>query len=298
VNPLLFGRPELPAYMTLLIIGFALATWLARRDEDRAGKNGDRIVDLAILCAIAGVLGARLLSVLADGHFHDFVNLCVDPKLVPALDQKVAWCEASAQCGYDYLCDTATHKCYPPRDCLAALKFWQGGLAYYGGFLFAVPVGLYYAKRKQLGILRIADVCSPVVAFGLFFGRLGCFLNGCCYGRPTDLPWGVDFPTVAGHVHVHPTQLYESIGCLALFALLLFVAKPMKRRHGDVFAWLLLGYGALRFLLEFLRDDERGALAGLSTSQWIGIPLIAWGVFWLFVRRHDDSRPLVPDPRP
>jgi phosphatidylglycerol:prolipoprotein diacylglycerol transferase len=76
------------------------------------------------------------------------------------------------------------------------------------------------------------------------------------------------------------------------------VARPNKRRHGDVFAWLLLGYGTLRFLLEFLRADERGALAGLSTSQWIGIPLIAWGVFWLFIQRHDAPRALVQDPRP
>jgi phosphatidylglycerol:prolipoprotein diacylglycerol transferase len=303
MNPMLWdftlpvlGKVEFPAYMTMLIIGFALATWLSRREEDRSGRNGDRIVDLALVCVIFGLLGARLLSVLADGHFQDFVHLCTNPKLVPALDAKVAVCQADAQCGYQYLCDQATHHCYPPRDCLAPLKFWQGGLAFYGGLLLAAPAGLYYARRKRLGILRIADLVSPGIAYGLVFGRLGCFLNGCCYGKPTDLPWGVDFPTLAGHAHVHPTQLYESLGCLGIFALLYWVVRPMKRRHGDVFAALLVLYGSLRFLLEFLRDDERGAILGISTSQWIGIPLVLWGVFWWLKKPHDPARPPAAPP--
>jgi len=284
--------------MTMLILGLALATWLARREEDRSGRNGDRIVDMALVAVFFGVLGARLLSVLADGHFHDFVNLCTDPKLVPALEAKVGICHSDAQCGFDYLCNQATHACYPPRDCLAPLKFWQGGLAFYGGLVLAAPAGLLYARRKQLGLLRIADLCAPVVAFGLFFGRMGCFLNGCCYGRPTTLPWGVDFPTVPGHDHLHPTQLYEAIGCLGLWAILYWGLRPRKQRHGDVFAWFLVLYGTLRFMLEFLRDDERGALFGLSTSQWIGIPLVLWGVSWLFLQRHDAPRVPAPDPRP
>jgi phosphatidylglycerol:prolipoprotein diacylglycerol transferase len=297
----MFGN-AFPAYMTLLIVGFGLATVLARREEDATGRNGDRIVDLSLLMIVFGVLGARLLSVLADGHFHDFVNLCVDPKQVPALDRLVDHCTADAQCGYDYLCNLENNTCYPPRDCLAALKFWQGGLAFYGGLVLAVPVGLWYARRKQLGVWRIADLTAPPIAFGLFFGRMGCFLNGCCYGTPTTLPWGVDFPQVVGKQHLHPTQLYEAIGALAIFALLYWVVRPRKHRHGDVFAWMLVLYGALRFVLEFLRNDERGGLLGLSTSQWIGIPLVAWGVYWLLGRRtaaptppHAPDQPAPPD---
>ena len=107
------------------------------------------------------------------------------------------------------------------------------------------------------------------------------------------MPWGVDFPTVPGHAHVHPTQLYEAISCLGIFAILYWVVRPRKRRHGDVFAALLVLYGLLRFLLEFLRDDERGAFLGISTSQWIGIPLVAWGVFWWLAKRRadHDTRP-------
>lgn len=294
----ILGKVEFPAYMTLLMIGFALAIWLARRTEDRLADarladgdapsawryDGSRIVDLGLLMLVFGIIGARLLSVLADEHFHDFVNLCVDPTKVPAIDAKVAFCTTNAQCGYDYLCNLANNTCYPPKDCFAALKFWQGGLAYYGGFVLAVPVGLWYAKKRQLGIWRVADLVAPTIAFGLFFGRMGCFLNGCCYGAPTDLPWGVDFPQVAGHGHVHPTQLYEAIGSLAIFALLTFVVRPRMRRHGQVFAGLLVSYGVLRFLIEFVRADERGSAGGLSTSQWISLPLVAWGL-WLLLRR-------------
>jgi phosphatidylglycerol:prolipoprotein diacylglycerol transferase len=283
---------EAPSYMVLLIVGFALAIWLCRREEDASGRNGDRVVDLGIVMAVCGIVGARLLSVLADGYFMDFVHLCTDPTLVPARDLPVGTvCQSNAECGDFYLCNLATNTCYPPRDCLAWAKFWNGGLAYYGGFLLAVPVGLWMARRAKLGLWRIADLTAPFIAFGLFFGRIGCFLNGCCYGRPSTLPWAVDFPQIRGHGTVHPTQLYESLGALAVFALLYFGVRPRKRAHGQVFAWLLVLYGALRFGLEFFRDDDRGALFGLSTSQWIGIPLVAWGVH-LALRRHHGPDPL------
>ena len=268
------GEVVFPAYMTLLMVGFTLAIWLARRDEDRLGRNGDRVVDLGLIMLVCGIVGARLLSVVADGKLQDFVNLCTDPKLVEAVDAKVRMCTADAQCGWDYLCDLERNKCYPPADCLAALKFWQGGLTYYGGFLLAVPVGLWWARRKQLGVWRMADLTAPVIAFGLFWGRLGCFFNGCCYGAHTDGPFGVDFP---GRPNVHPTQLYEAIGALAIFAFLYFWLRPRKRAHGQVFAAFLVLYAVMRFLLEFIRADDRGGFAGLSTSQWIGIPLIGLG---------------------
>jgi phosphatidylglycerol:prolipoprotein diacylglycerol transferase len=287
MNPMLWaptlplvGKVEFPAYMTLLIVGFAVAMWLGRREEDRRGGNGDRIVDLGLLMLVAGVLGARLMSVLFDGQLQNFVWLCTDPARVPALDALVARCTTDAQCGYDYWCNPANQTCAPPRDCLAALKFWQGGLAYYGGLLLAAPVGFWDARTKNLGVGRIADLTAPLIVLGLFFGRMGCFLNGCCYGAPTDLAWGVDFPqrdTPAGHLH--PTQLYEALGSLGLYAFLAFVVRPRKRRHGEVFAWMLVSYGVLRFALEFFRADARGALGGLSTSQWISIPLVAVGVY-------------------
>ncbi len=102
--------------------------------------DGDRVLDTNLWMVVWGIIGARVLHLIADGHFHDYVNLCVNPKLVPAIDARVAQCVNAAQCGYDYLCDTVTHKCYPPKDCFAALEVWRGGLAYYGGFIFAVAL--------------------------------------------------------------------------------------------------------------------------------------------------------------
>jgi phosphatidylglycerol:prolipoprotein diacylglycerol transferase len=270
--------------MTLLVAGFALAIWLARRDEDRQGRNGDRIVDLGLLMLFCGLAGSRLLSVLADGHLADYVNLCLDPKQVPPFDTaaRLAVCSIDADCGADFLCDVARHACYPPRDCFEVFEIWHGGLAYYGGFLLAVPVGLAYARRQGLGMWRIADLVAPMIALGLAFGRIGCFFNGCCYGRVSDAPWAMRFP---GHAAaVHPTQLYEAFAALAIFAVLYLVARPRKRGHGQVFAGLLVLYGVARFVLEFWRDDERGALLGVSTSQWMSVPLVLFGIV-LFLRK-------------
>jgi phosphatidylglycerol---prolipoprotein diacylglyceryl transferase len=281
-----------PAYETMLLLGFGVAMWLGRRAEDRAGKNGDRIVDLGLLMLVCGVAGARLLSVTAEGHFLDFVHRCTDPTRVAPDD---AWaralsCASDAACA-PYLCDPLRHACYPPRDCLAALEFWNGGLAYYGGFLAAVPAGLWYARRKRLGGWRVADLTAPLIALGLAFGRLGCFFTGCCYGAATTVPWGMRFPGHPGPVH--PTQLYESAGALLIFGLLTGVVQPRKRAHGQVFAALLVLYGALRFVLELWRDDERGTRFGLSTSQWIGIPLVLLGA-WLYLDRQRKAKAWQP----
>jgi phosphatidylglycerol:prolipoprotein diacylglycerol transferase len=231
----------IPAYMTFVLIGFVVAIGLGRREQDRIDGHGERVVDLGIVLAFFGLLGARVLSVLADGHLREYVDLCVGG-----------------------------------TDCLEVLKIWHGGLAYYGGLLVAGPIGMLYARRRGLGVWRTADLVAPLLALGLFFGRIGCFFNGCCYGRPTDLPWGVRFPGDAAAVH--PTQLYEAAGALALAAALYLGVRPRKRGHGQVFGALLVGYAVLRFVLELWRDDDRGALLGLSTSQWLGIPLAAAGI--------------------
>jgi phosphatidylglycerol:prolipoprotein diacylglycerol transferase len=280
----IFGKVEFAAHLTMLIVGFLVAILLSRRHAERIGVNGDRIVDLGILMLVAGVLGARILSVLTDGHFMDFVHLCTDPRLVDNLPAPAGDCVTN-RCPYDYLCDAERMVCHPPRDCLAALKFWQGGLTYYGGFLLALAVGIWYARRKHLGVLRTADIAAPVIMLGMFFGRMGCFFSGCCYGAPTDSWIGVKFPQQPGPVH--PTQLYEASGVLVLFCVLYFAIWPRKRGHGEVFGWLLVLYGTMRWVLELFRADERGSLGPLSTSQIISIPLVIAGA-WLIIaiRKH------------
>lgn len=274
------GELTFPAYMTLLMVGFLVAVGMARRQGERQGLDGAAIVDLGLLMLVLGLLGARLLSVLADGKLMDFVHLCTDPTLVPAVDSRVPVCSADIPCDYHYVCDQARGVCHPPRDCLAALKFWQGGLTYYGGLLLAVPGGLWFARRRGLGAWRMADITAPAIALGLLFGRLGCFLNGCCYGAATDSWVAVHFP---GHAHpVHPTQLYEAAVALLLFVVLHYVVRPRARGPGEVFGWLLVLYGVMRMVLEIYRADPRGSLGPLSTSQIISIPLILAGAALIY----------------
>jgi phosphatidylglycerol:prolipoprotein diacylglycerol transferase len=139
-------------------------------------------------------------------------------------------------------------------------------------------------------VWRTADVTAPMILLGLFFGRIGCFFSGCCYGAATESWLGVAFPQQPRPVH--PTQLYEAIAVLALYFVLAFVIAPRKRGHGEVFGWMLVLYAIVRSLLELVRDDPRGALGPLSTSQLLSIPLLVAGG-WLIAgvrRRARDSR--------
>jgi phosphatidylglycerol:prolipoprotein diacylglycerol transferase len=273
------GVLAFPAYMTLLMVGFLVAIWVARREAERQGLPGVAMVDLGLLVLVLGIAGARVLSVLADGHLMDFVHLCTEPARVPAVDSRVAYCSADIACDLHYVCDLATNTCHPPRDCLAALKFWQGGLTFYGGLLLAIPGGIWLVRRRRLDLGRVADIAAPCTMLGLAFGRVGCFLNGCCYGVATTAWPGVYFP---GHLEaVHPTQLYEAAGAL-LLAVALYVTMRRRDRgarggRGATFGWMLVGYGVLRTVLEVYRADPRGGLGPLSTSQLISIPLIAIG---------------------
>jgi phosphatidylglycerol---prolipoprotein diacylglyceryl transferase len=302
----LLGRIDFPAYFTLLTIGFGLAMLLTVRESKKLGQDSERILDTNLWMVVWGIIGARVLHLIADGHIQDYINLCTHPQLVPAIDAKVSYCTTAAQCGYDYLCDAATHKCYPPQDCFAAIKVWRGGLAYYGGFIFAVAFAYYYVRKHQLGWWKTADLASPGIMLGLFFGRLGCFLNGCCYGKVTQSAIGVVFPrggstwraqyeanvipVGAEALPVHPTQLYESAACFVIFLILYFVVRPRRRHFGDVFAAMLILYAVGRSLCEIFRDDDRGVLFGfLSTSQIISIPLFVGGALLLWWHRRPRS---------
>jgi len=301
------GPVELYAYFTLLTVGFALAALLSVRDARKQGIDAQRILDLNIWMVVWGIIGSRALHVIADGHLHEYINLCLDPRLVEAADARVLRCVSDATCSLgkfatasglvDYQCDPVRHVCYPPRDCLVAFKVWRGGLAYYGGFIFAVAFGLYYIRRHRLPMLRVTDFAAYGIPLGLVFGRLGCVLNGCCFGQPTQSFLGVQFPgrgaawraqveagviakTATAALPVHPTQLYESLACLAIFVYLYFWVRPRKRFDGQVSAMFLILYAIARSLVEILRADERGVILGfLSTSQIISIPLFALGLY-------------------
>lgn len=283
----LFGI-ELPAYFVMLAIGLILATWLGARWIERLGLNKEVIFDLGLAMTIAGVIGARILHVLADGYFWDYVHICTDPS-------RVSWRISRAQClsrEIDGIWDTVANVCHPrERNCFAWAAFWAGGLTYYGGLIAASAYAVYFLRRERFPFWKAADMAGFVIPLGLAWGRMGCFLAGCCFGRVCDLPWAARFPgySPASELHarthriadeglpslpVHPTQLYESMGSLLIALVAYLLVLPRKRYDGQVFLFFIASYAVLRTLLEILREDDRGGLLGLSTSQLISIALL------------------------
>jgi phosphatidylglycerol:prolipoprotein diacylglycerol transferase len=297
----IFGEP-VPAYFTLLLIGFAAATWLAARLAKKDGLNPDTFIDLGLFCLIFGVLGARLLHVFADGYFWDYVHLCADPT-------KVAWEITASQCEQaEGIWDAVHEVCQPSeRDCFAWAAFWRGGLTYYGGLIASSVFGVWFLKREGVPLYGGMDIAAISISLGLVFGRLGCFLGGCCFGVHTDRPFGLSFPPFspasesqwraglleAPHLQslpVHPTQLYEALGCLVITVFLLFWLRPRKRFAGQVFLSFIALYAILRFVLEHWRADDRGELLGLSTSQLLALPaLVLVATLWPRGKKRGQS---------
>ncbi|MGA2132316.1 MAG: prolipoprotein diacylglyceryl transferase [Bryobacteraceae bacterium] len=175
-----------------------------------------------------------------------------------------------------------------------SLASLQAGGVFYGGLIAALIASIVYMRRHHLPPLATADVFAPGIALGHGIGRLGCFAAGCCWGRPTHLPWGVTFtdPLAAQNVGVplgiplHPTQLYESAAEFAIFGILYWrIGKP--HAAGAIISLYLILYSTARFLVEFVRDHpgEPTPFGGpLNTSQWISLGLLALGAAY-FVRR-------------
>lgn len=157
------------------------------------------------------------------------------------------------------------------------------GFVYYGGFLGGLAAAWWAARRRGAEVLRILDYFAAALPLGHAIGRLGCLAAGCCYGRPTSLPWGLVpgghpdsiTPRALWGLRLHPTPLYESLANLAVFLLLaralLPAAESGRAPRGSVLAWYAVLYGSTRFAVEALRADDRGAWAGLSTSQWLAL---------------------------
>jgi len=313
-------RPELfrvfdisaPAYFILLLTGFLFATAIGALWARRIGQDPDVVVDLGLASLLAGVIGGRLLHVIADGYFMDYVHLCTDPSLVDWKIDRGACSES-----LNRVWDASKGVCHPnPQTtldkvstCMSWAKFWAGGLTYYGGFIGASLAGMWLLKRDKFPAWKGADMAGIVVPLGLGFGRMGCLLAGCCFGARTDAAVGLSFPggspaseaqfklhelprMMSWSHPVHPTQIYESAVSLAISAFLLIVLHPRKRYDGQVFVAFLGLYALGRFLLEFLRADDRGGLLGLSTSQLIGVAMVV--IAWIIHKRLSAASVVPP----
>jgi len=183
------------------------------------------------------------------------------------------------------------------------LQYWKGGIVFYGGVIGSTAAFLIYSRLRPFPLRPYMDVLAPSIAVGIFFGRLGCFLNGCCYGDACQFPWAVSFPKLsppwlhhaalgmisrdaAWSLPIHPTQIYSAIDGLVLL-LLLSAYYPFRRRHGEVMALLMVTYPVSRFLIEYLRNDEGAFFAGLTISQNISVALFLTGLLlWAWLRQQ------------
>jgi phosphatidylglycerol:prolipoprotein diacylglycerol transferase len=182
------------------------------------------------------------------------------------------------------------------NNVLDIFALWEGGATLYGGFLLAIFAAVFFARKKDIDFLLIADIVSPALALGIMLTRVGCYLSGCCFGNPTTLPWAVTFPAncpagahareiaaqAGGVIGLHPTQLYASSYALVVFVVLMLAEKKLVKR-GAAFGTLLVFYGVFRFALDFFRyyEDNMKIIFDLTLNQLISVVFFLVGVYLL-----------------
>ena len=181
-----------------------------------------------------------------------------------------------------------------PADLYEVLYFWGGGLVFFGGLIGGLLGALLYLRFARVNPLNLVDVVIPFLPLAHAIARIGCFLNGCCYGSPSDAPWAVAFPkdsaayvkhlqgglvpsTATHSLHVHPTQLYASLGLLCIFFIMRYAYKRPHRLGAVALLYPIL-YGALRFSTEFFRGDSARSLLSLTVSQVFALTLCLGGI--------------------
>jgi len=178
----------------------------------------------------------------------------------------------------------------------------RSGGVFYGGLIGATLVAFWYITRHQLPLWTTCDMFAPGIALGHVIGRLGCLAAGCCFGRPTTVPWAITFKDPFAALNVgtplnvplHPTQLYEAGAELIVLIVLLATERKAKPFPGRTFWGYMLLYAISRFIIEFYRGDERGIIMGVSTSQFISLVLAPLSIIMLFIlgRRVSSPEPL------
>ncbi len=245
------GSFALPTYGFLMATGFLSALFLLRKRAPRFGLSPDDAADLGVWVLLAGLVGAKLLLLIVE------------------------W------------------KRFNLLEGRSLLELLRSGGVFYGGLIGAIVAAVVFLRIRRLDFWAVADAVAPSIALGQAIGRLGCFAAGCCWGKECHLPWAITFtnPIAEQNVGVplgvplHPTQLYEAIGTLLLFGLLLLFEK--RRFSGETFARYVIGYALLRGAIELFRGDPRGEVFGLmSTSQFIALCGLLVGVAILVWRRR------------
>ncbi|WP_430232343.1 prolipoprotein diacylglyceryl transferase [Nitrosomonas communis] len=176
---------------------------------------------------------------------------------------------------------------------LEIFAIWQGGMSFHGGFIGVILAMALLAHKHKLPWLAVTDFIAPLVPLGLGAGRIGNFINGELWGRPTDVPWGMIFPHV-DNLPRHPSQLYEFALEGIAFFILLWIYSSKPRPVGAVSGMFLIGYGVFRSFAEFFREPDDGFMGiltlGVSMGQWLSLPMIIAGIAMLVWAYHPSNK--------
>ena len=247
------GHLAIRWYALSYIVGFVLFMWLGRRRIKRGNTvfTNEMLDDFLTWGVLGVIIGGRL--------------------------------------GYVLFYQPGFYLSHP----LEILKVWQGGMAFHGGFIGVLAAMALFARKHKISFLQVADFVAPLVPLGLAAGRMGNFINGELVGRATDVPWAMVFPQV-DMLARHPSQLYQfGLEGVLLFLLLWWYAgrtRPLRA----VSAMFLIGYGSLRFIAEFFRTPDPGIFGtltlGLSTAQWLCVPMVVVGGVMLVLAARGARR--------
>ena len=179
-------------------------------------------------------------------------------------------------------------------------KIWEGGLVFSGGLITVALLMIWYARKNKLSYWRLGDLWAPAIAIGQAIGRIGCFMAGCCYGKPTDLFCGVVFSNPKSlaplHIPLHPTQLYLALSGLLIFLILLFI-RNRKSFQGQVFLWFLILHSLARIYIERFRGDLDPIFprSEMTLTQLFALCLLIMAVVFLFIlkSRSTKQKPIV-----
>jgi len=267
LHPELFkiGPFALHSYGLMLALAFGFGIWIATKRAPKRGVTGQAIMDISVASLLIGLLGGRIAYVVT--HWDEFEGRLIDI---------ISPIQSDGTIG------------------IAGLVLLGGVVAGFGG-------AYWMAKRKGTSFMNVTDIMIPSLALGIAFGRLGCFLNGCCFGNVCDLPWGVVFPesSLAGsvfpHQHIHPTQLYETAAMIALFGFLLWRDRA-RLLEGVLTGYFLTLYGVWRYYVEGLRWYEAGMIFGsigdhrITFSRIISAAMVVVGIY-LIARKNAPAPP-------
>jgi phosphatidylglycerol:prolipoprotein diacylglycerol transferase len=258
MHPILLdlGRFKLHSYGLMVFLAFAFGVWLAVRRGRKIGITDEKVLDMSVWVLVSAIVGARVAYVMF--HLDEFRGRWLDVINPFQSDGTIG----------------------------------IGGLVVLGGVVLTVLVMGWYFRKHGLPVLKMLDMFIPPLAFGIAIGRIGCFLNGCCFGMPTDSPLGVVFPACSGAgqmfpgQHIHPTQVYEFIYA-AMIGIVLLLRSPRKRFEGELFYLFLLLYGPFRFFNETLRYYRSGMIIfesgdfSFTVSMFISLAMVIGGVVML-----------------